>query len=187
MATVRAAVISDAEAIAAVHVDSWRSAYYDTLPHSYLARLSPDALRRRWAARLAAADVATESVLVVEHGGRVAGFAVLGPCRDDEHTAGFAGEVTMLYVHPDRAGAGLGTLLLRRCFELIEERSYRWVVVWVVEDNHDARGFYEHLGLRLDGAVRVDTMDGRDVRVVRHAMPVNPVIELDAFGRVTAR
>jgi L-amino acid N-acyltransferase YncA len=185
MATVRKATPADADAIARIHVDSWRSTYYGMLPGTYLSRMSRGGLRAQWATRLAE-TTRSELTLVAEHDGTVAGFAVLTRCRDRD-MAQFAAEVTMLYVHPTLAGAGLGTALMNRCNEILEARSYRWLVVWVVEANTTARGFYRHIGLRNDGQSRVDRFDGSGVRVVRYARPINPVIDFDELGRVTAR
>lgn len=185
MGIVRRARHTDADAIARVHVDSWRSTYYGVLPRTYLSRMSHAAQRDQWAKRIAGSGRA-EITLVAERGGEVVAFAVLAPCRDKD-MARFSGEVTMLYVHPTEAGTGLGTALMERSAEILETNEFRWLVVWVVEDNTAARGFYRHIGLRNDGTSRVDRFDGHGVRVVRYAQPINPVIDFAQLGRATTR
>lgn len=177
---------SDARAIAQIHVTGWQTAYRDLLPARYLASLDAAEAGPRWLQR-----VQTQARLrppacdlwVIEEQGAVAGFMLLGPCRDGEDMAGFAGEVLMLYVHPKRLGAGLGGKLLAHAFDLLAERGYYWVVVWVLEGNRRAQQFYQRMGLRRDGARRWDLFDGRRVPVVRFARALNPVLDFDALLR----
>jgi ribosomal protein S18 acetylase RimI-like enzyme len=77
--------------------------------------------------------VGRDQVLVIDRDGRVAGFAVLTSTRL-EH----------LYVHPDHQGEGLGTELFRAALQAKPDGFD----LWVFEDNHRARSFYEHLGCR---------------------------------------
>jgi GNAT superfamily N-acetyltransferase len=177
---------SDARAIAQIHVTGWQTAYRDLLPARYLASLDAAEAGPRWLQR-----VQTQARLrppacdlwVIEEQGAVAGFMLLGPCRDGEDMAGFAGEVLMLYVHPKRLGAGLGGKLLAHAFDLLAERGYYWVVVWVLEGNRRAQQFYQRMGLRRDSARRWDLFDGRRVPVVRFARALNPVLDFDALLR----
>lgn len=177
---------SDARAIAQIHVTGWQTAYHDLLPARYLASLDAAEAGPRWLQR-----VQTQARLrppacdlwVIEEQGAVAGFMLLGPCRDGDDMAGFAGEVLMLYVHPKRLGAGLGGKLLAHAFDLLAERGYYWVVVWVLEGNRRAQQFYQRMGLRRDGARRWDLFDGRRVPVVRFARALNPVLDFDALLR----
>ncbi len=172
---IRRARRDDARAIARVHVASWRAAYRGLLPQSYLDRMSTTALAQRWRDR--------EAVWVAEVDGKVVGFSLLGPCRHDAALAGFAGEVTMLYVHADYTGDGFGQALLELSLDELARQQYFWVVVWVVEGNRAARSFYERRGLRLDGARRDDEFDGTRVPVVRYAAPLNPAFD---FARLFA-
>lgn len=176
----------DARAIAEIHVISWQRAYRDLLPARYLASLDVGETGPRWLQRVQTqARLRPEScnLWVIEEHGAVAGFALLGPCRDSDDMAGFAGEVLMLYVHPRRQGAGLGGKLLAHCFDVLAERGYYWVVVWVLEGNHRAQQFYRRMGLREDGARRWDRFDNRPVPVIRFARALNPVLDFDALTR----
>jgi GNAT superfamily N-acetyltransferase len=179
---------ADARSIAEIHVVGWQRAYRDLLPARYLDSLHTAELGPRWLQRVQTQarlrPVACDLWVIEEHGA-VAGFALIGPCRDGEDTdmAGFAGEVLMLYVHPQRQGAGLGRKLLERALEILAERGYHWLVIWVLEGNHRAQQFYQRSGLRPDGTRRWDRFDGRSVPVVRFARALNPVLDLDALIR----
>lgn len=179
---VRPADRSDADELAAVHLESWRWAYQGLLPETYLSRLRHDELAARWWRRLAAGEL-DEAIRVVEHDGHVRGFVTFGPRRDDPTWLGYAGEVYMLYLAPELVGLGLGHQLLDQALEELTRMRCYWIVVWVLAKNERARRFYERAGLRLDGARRWDPFGDRAVPVVRYARALNPVIDFDSLRR----
>lgn len=183
-ALIRSAAPGDARAIASIHVESWREAYGDgLLPARYLRALSERRLAAGWARRIA--DRSGErSVWVAEDRGEIGGFVEAGPCLDDDALAGFAGEVTMLYLRPPRIGRGLGRALFDHALSNLERAPFYWAVVWVLRDNTRARDFYRGAGFRPDGARRLDRFTGRDVPVVRYARPLNPAID---YGSLLTR
>jgi len=184
-AVFRLARLADAHLIAAVHASSWADTYRGLLPSSYLKTLQPDSLTRHWRDRLLR-EQARKTTYVVEDARGVAGFVVIGGCRSDADLAGFAGEVYMLYVHPDRQGEGLGRVLLRGALAELARREFFWVVIWVVKANRNAQAFYGHMGLRLDAGSRWDEFHGRRVAVVRYAQHLNPVVDFAALLRAPA-
>lgn len=184
-AQARKATGADALAIARVHVASWRETYRGLLPEGYLAALDEVTLGERWRRRMLD-DRRGDLWLVADGCGEIAGFAQIGACRDSS-LAGFSGEVYMLYVRPDRIGCGLGSVLWRAVLGELAVRGHRWVVVHVVARNHLARAFYQHMGLRPDGACRRDVFAGVGVDVVRYAGVLAPVVDFDAIMRATTR
>ncbi len=174
----------DARAIARIHVDSWQTTYGNgLLPRQYLDRLTVPGLTRRWQKRLAY-RYGGHGVWVAERGGTVVGFAELGPCMQDDSLLGFAGEVYMLYVHPDATGQGIGRALLDQALDELSDRPFYWAIVWVVAGNRRARAFYESAGLRPDGAERIDRFAGQRVPVLRYAKALNPIIDFDSLGEL---
>lgn len=186
-ASIRAAVRDDdIWAIAEIHAASWQHAYRGILPAAYLDSLRAPELAARWHQRVRAqarSRALSNDVWVVEERDEVAGFALLGPCRDGDEVAGFAGEVLMLYVHPRHTGRGLGGCLLAHCLDALTRRQYYWSVIWVLEKNRRAQEFYLRMGLRPDGSRRWDRFGGRAVPVLRYARAVNPIIDFDALCR----
>ncbi len=66
---------------------------------------------------------------------------------------GVAGsKIEMLFVHPDRRGAGAGRTLVEYAIDEFEADT-----VDVNEQNEDAVGFYEHLGFRTVGRSPLDS------------------------------
>lgn len=169
-----------------MHLASWRSAYRDLLPASFLASLRHTELATRWSRRLDGDEI-DEAIRVVEHDGRVGGFITFGPQRDDATWLGYSGEIYELYVRPEETGHGLGALLLRRAFDELARCRCHWVVVWVLANNHGARRFYEREGLRLDGERRWDPFGDRAVPVLRYARALNPVLDFDGLVKGTLR
>jgi ribosomal protein S18 acetylase RimI-like enzyme len=148
---IRAAGPADAEAIAAVWVRSWQTAYRGLVPDAVLDALSLDARRALWRDRLSRGEPA----LVAERAGAVAGYCrVLSPSRDDDAGEGVA-EIAGLYVVPRRRG--LGSALLRAALEPLRGRQ---VTLWVFRENHAAQAFYARFGFTPDGAVGFDAKTG---------------------------
>jgi GNAT superfamily N-acetyltransferase len=86
------------------------------------------------------------SVLVAEWAGESVGVAVLE-----------GDELARLFVVPERWGAGIGTLLHDAVMELLRSEGRPQCRLWVLEENLQARGFYERRGWRLDGRKRVSS------------------------------
>lgn len=183
-ARVRPAHEGDADALARIHIASWRRTYRDVLPPEYLAGMHQGDLAMRWWRTLEAGEI-DEAIRVVEIDGRVGGFVTFGPQRDDPSWLGYAGEVYMLYLEPELVGLGLGRMLFRRALDELARCRCHWVVVWVLAKNYRARRFYEMESLRPDGARRWDPFADRAVPVVRYARALNPVFDFAAFERRT--
>jgi ribosomal protein S18 acetylase RimI-like enzyme len=128
---IRPATGDDAEAIAAIHVRSWRRDYADVLDAHVLADLDVAERAQRWRGWLGDGHA---RVWVAEEGGRIVGFASL---RD--------AKLTTLYVDPFAQGAGVGTRLLAEA----EAAGARELEVF--EANGHGRHFYEARGWRDDG------------------------------------
>jgi ribosomal protein S18 acetylase RimI-like enzyme len=161
---IRAARPADARAIATVHVATWRDAYAGLLPAEVLAGLDVDERAQRWNHNLAAA-IEGRFVLVFEEDGRVGGFVSGGPSRDQFP----GGEVYAIYVDPACQGRGAGRRLLAAAARHLAQDRFTDASLWVLADNHPARGFYESQGWRSDGTEQPWTHpDGKAVMEVRY-------------------
>lgn len=164
---VRDAVPDDAARIAEIHVASWRAAYAGILPDDRLAALEVAAFRRWREARLAGGFVPRSVTLVVEDATGPVGFADVGPARDDDVPA--AGEVYAIYLDPPAWGRGLGGQLLRAAAGALRARGFEAGVLWVLEANARARGFYEAMGWVDDGRRTFASVLDLQVLEVRYA------------------
>jgi ribosomal protein S18 acetylase RimI-like enzyme len=156
MIAVRRARPTDAAAIGAVHVATWRSAYAGVLPDDYLANLS--VIRHAAGYEQAIADRRNGHAVFVavasgadappgmeeREGGVVVGFASGGRAR----RAGIAqGEIETLYVLDDYRDRGVGRRLMRAMAAHLAAVGCRSAMLWVLEAN-PTRWFYERLGGR---------------------------------------
>ncbi len=151
--SVRAAVVADAGAIAHAHVAAWRAAYAGLLPQRILDGLSVAGRESQWRTRLAPASRGPRT-LVGEDSRGVAGFVTYAvPARDPEEAAG-VGEIPALYVDPARWGSGLGSALLETAGARLAEAGCREGILWMLQGNDSAAGFYRSRGWRDDGGRR---------------------------------
>ncbi|MCI4044537.1 GNAT family N-acetyltransferase [Streptomyces sp. TRM75563] len=143
---IRAGSRDDVEQIAALHADSWRTAYAGIMPDSYLSGSPLDAEKLAlWHERTAEPDPA--SGLFVAVGGReVAGFAYITPRPDGRLL------LDNLHARPGRTGSGIGGRLLRHTLAwAAAEHGGRDLYLEVLSANARAIAFYER-----HGATRTD-------------------------------
>ncbi len=138
MTTVRRATVGDARGIAKVHVDTWRAAYVGVMPQETLDALDVDERQRLWQRYVAAEGFA---VFVAEREAGIVGFVSVGSCRELDGT----GELFAIYVHPDAWRTGAGLALMDAAVDWLAKR-WPEAILWVAEENPQARRFYELYG-----------------------------------------
>jgi GNAT superfamily N-acetyltransferase len=139
--TTRHASVEDAAAIARIYVDAWRSAYANIVPDTYLAGLS-FADRHSYYSQVIVNGIIR--VLVTSIGGTVAGWAALGPDRDEADSPAL--EIQAIYVAPEHWGCGLGRALFDMIeYEAVTEGCYQ-LSLWVLAKNERGLRFYRALG-----------------------------------------
>ena len=156
MICIRRARPTDAAAIGAVHVATWRTAYAGVLPDGYLADLS--AIRHAAGYEQAIADRRHGHAVFVAvasgpdapedraptEGGTVVGFVSGGRARRDWLAQG---EVETLYLLDDYRDRGIGRRLMRAMAAHLAAVGCRSAMLWVLKDN-PTRWFYQRLGGR---------------------------------------
>ena len=166
----RIATLEDAEAIARIHVETWRNTYAGLLPADLLVGMSLEKQTRMWQRMLRGGETA----IVAEdprHG--AIGFGSFGPNRCNR--GNFSGEVYTLYLLPDFQGLGIGQGLLRALFGALVREGHESGLIWVLAAN-PSRFFYEAMGGK-PVASRNTQMGSQTVREVAygwesvHAVP----------------
>jgi ribosomal protein S18 acetylase RimI-like enzyme len=161
---VREARLDDAAAIARVHVASWHAAYRALIPAGRLAAFTVPVRTAAWQRNLRPGSAVRTAVFDGSTG--VVGFASVGPSRD---LAGW-GEVWALYVDPAAWGRGVGSALFADALAALARRGLPDVLLWVLEGNDRALGFYRGGGFALGAARKVE--DGLpQLRLRRRATP----------------
>lgn len=136
----------DAEAIARLHVEIWRTTYSPFAPPAVVQALDVPARLKQWQALLAPSDDGC-GTLVIETGGLLTGFAHYGAA--DDPIFGDLGEVKKLYVGSAFARRGIGRQLLAAAAVRLRAQGYAGVGVGVLTENEPARAFYEAQGGKL--------------------------------------
>lgn len=153
---VRPAVVSDAPAIGAVHVQAWKDAYRGLVPDSVLDGRTVQDCTAIWER-----GIPRGGVWVGPADGEVVGFASVGPSREPD--AEF--ELYAIYVLASAYDTGLGYELAKAALD-----GQRDVVLWVFDENPRARRFYERFGFHADGAVRTETIGGAELKEIRYRL-----------------
>jgi GNAT superfamily N-acetyltransferase len=162
---VRRAELADAEEIARVHVGSWQGAYRGLISDEILDRLSVEGRTRQWREWLAPGGERALT-LVAARDGRPVGFVTLATqSRDDDEPAG-VGEVPALYVLPSAWGGGVGGALMDAALRELRAAGCSQAILWMLEGNDRAAGFYEGQGWHADGGRRASQYYPEDVDLV---------------------
>jgi GNAT superfamily N-acetyltransferase len=139
---------SDAEAIARLHADSWRRHYRGAYSDAFL---DGDVLADRiavWTDRMRDPDGRHQTILA-ERGGDLVGFA--HTIFEEDQTWGAL--LDNLHVARGRKRRGVGSQLLALTARAVIEREIG-LYLWVLQQNVEARAFYEARGARpVDGAL----------------------------------
>jgi GNAT superfamily N-acetyltransferase len=164
---VRVADPADAEAIAALHTDSWQRTYRGMMSDAFLDGPAIENRRRVWRDRLGTPD-SDRLVVVADDGGRIVGFI----CVFAREDAGWGAYIDNLHVVHDWKGRGVGRALMRRAAEWVcTTQPGASVYLWVMEANADARAFYDRLGARNAETVEKTDPGGGSAPNCRYVWP----------------
>lgn len=169
----RAATLSDAAALGAVHVASWQETYAGILPDAMLASLTVEIRTAMWSEVLGGGPASGgPSVLVAEDEGRLAGFGSYAAQRDEALAErGFTGEIGAIYVLRSHQHLGLGRSMMSHMAQALSEQGHAGVTLWVLRENTAALRFYESLAGAVVGA-RQDEWRGATLNEVAYGWPV---------------
>ncbi len=149
--TLRRALPADAQTVGRIHVESWNVVYRGIMPDDVIARTDLAYRTRFWADRIADAEW---PVYLIEEAGQGVAFCQMVPTKDADDDATRVGHITSLHVLPRLRGRGYGRALIDHVCDEFQRRGFAEVTLWVLEENRDARRFYEQRGFHLDGGTR---------------------------------
>jgi GNAT superfamily N-acetyltransferase len=141
---IREAKLADAEAIARTHAASWRTSYRGVLPDAALDRFDVRERAASWRAVLQDRAVLTLVAYDTTHHD-IVGFCDAG--RSRSHSS-HAAEVYRMYIEHHAKRHGLGREMFELVTDWLRARQLRSLIIWVLDNNHHARRFYEAMGGR---------------------------------------
>lgn len=164
LVTIRITTPADISALSQVHVRCWREAYRGIIPAEFLGKMNAAGWAKMWEKTFKegiAGEPAFERYLIAEDSrAGIIGFAAAGPSRDKQLK--YDAEIYSVYVLSEFQGRGTGRELVSAAAGFLLKRRMKSMVLWVLEGNTKARGFYERLGglaLKLKKDVKIGGED----------------------------
>lgn len=159
---------ADLDALAALHLITWRSTYANILSPSVLKKRGLPAFRREWKKMLRSDSCET---VIARSRNSILGACSIGECGDpDLEDACGSKEVFSIFVDPRHQRTGVGRGLVETH---LRRATYSALYAWTVVGNRSAEQFFE----ALDFAKEPDTEKdfpflGKVLRVVRSRLDV---------------
>ena len=127
----------DIEQVAKIITEDWKISYKGIIDDEYLKNLDykdkEKSIREKYQKQ--------KSIVLEE--GYIKGYSRFGENRDEEKELG---ELYALYVKADERGKKIGERLLKKTADILSKRGYKEMVIWCLEENKNARKFYEKMG-----------------------------------------
>jgi len=140
---IREAKLEDAEAIAFIHVESWKSTYEDLIDQQDIDGISIENRITLWETVLKKAVNGQVVLVATDESDRIIGFISGGKERTKEY--GYDGEIYAIYILDDYHRQGVGTGLLSQFVQHMQQFGYGSLLVWVLTENVNKK-FYERYG-----------------------------------------
>ena len=164
--TFREADAAEWQAVAALHIASWRSAYRGMLRDAYLDGAIAQEREAVWQARFTGEPRPDQIVVVAEDG---TGFVALA-CILAGHDPTWGSLIDNLHVRPDRKRGGIGRLVLAEATRRIPAAHDATPLhLTVLEANRAAQAAYESYGGQLSERLDAALPDGQTLPVRRYS------------------
>jgi len=171
---IREANQSDANGIAKVHVDCWRSTYGGIVPADFLADLSYHESEKLWRDVLIDSNMPGFVYVAVNDEGQIVGYIAGGPEREGNRL--YEGELYSIYILKEFQRQGIGRSLTAAASKKLLQSGLKSVMLWTLAVN-PYRGFFEALGGQV---VNEETIEIGGSRLVQVAYGWADVSELAA-------
>jgi len=161
---VRSAELTDATSIAKVNIETWKSTYKGIIEDEYLDNLSYKQREHTIKNLIINSSSNKKYVFVAEdniYG--VIGFASCGMERENDGI--FKGELYSIYILKEFQNKGIGKLLYNSAIQKLQENNLIPMIIWVLEENRQARNFYELMGGKKikERYIHIDSQEIKEV------------------------
>ena len=129
-----------------LHWQVWEETYRGLIPDAYLDTFTPE----KWTEK-ARRDTLSSFLLFAD--GELAGFASCSDPARESVPVPEASEIVAFYLLRKFQGQGLAGALMRHCLDFCTRPN---VVLYVLEGNEKAAGFYRHMGFEPTGRIQLD-------------------------------
>jgi GNAT superfamily N-acetyltransferase len=163
--TYRKAKPNEAEAIATLHAQSWQVAYKGILSDAFLRDEVLENRLKIWQNRFDDPQNNVFICVAVEEQTLNGFVCIYG--NDDEQWGSL---IDNLHVLPNLKGRGIGKELMQKAAKwVLKNYPNIGLYLWVYEENHAARRFYEKMGGENVESQLYENADGSSSNVIRYA------------------
>lgn len=180
MFTIRPATLADSDALARVHVDTWRTTYGGIVPAEHLAKLSYERSQALWEEHFRTQPGQQAFVAEVAPG-QVIGLTSCGPIR--EPVGVIDGELYGLYILKEFQGLGVGRSLVLSVVQHLMEKGLHSLVIWCLKENLSC-GFYARLGGQIT-AEKIIEIGGKPLVDVAFTWPELAVLGVSIKSQIS--
>lgn len=156
MNLIRKASYEDAEAIAAIHFQTWKSTYTELIDEQDITNMTYENRKTLWETILRMPR-REQVIFVIEVDEKVVGFISGGPERTKKFDYDCA--IYDIYILEAYQKHGLGAKLLKSFALKMKEIGYNSILVWVLTQNPSSR-FYERYEAQPIGEVATTIGEG---------------------------
>ena len=150
--------------ISHIYEESWKFAYKDIIPQSYLDSIPTG----RWASSI---DKEGMNNLVMLDNGKFIGTSCF--CKSRFKDFADFGEIVSIYFLPEYMGKGYGKQLLDYAVKELSKLGYSDIFLWVLEENYRARKFYEKCGFVATDNYLDDNIGGKELREIQYRFHID--------------
>ncbi|GGF16275.1 N-acetyltransferase [Halobacillus andaensis] len=174
MAQLRVAKFEDAEQIANIHIQSWKSTYKDLIDEQDLSNITLENRVALWETILKSPINGQIAYVIENDDGQVVGFVSGGKERTKKYS--YDGEIYAIYMLDNYQRMGYGSMLLSTFAKAMKEVGYESLLVWVLTRNPSAK-FYKILGAKPVEAEEVTIGQGTYEETAYGWEDINELIE----------
>ncbi|MFC7062670.1 GNAT family N-acetyltransferase [Halobacillus seohaensis] len=174
MAQVRIAQFEDAEQIANIHIQSWKSTYKDLIDEQDLSNTTLENRVALWEAILRTPINGQIAYVIESNDGQIIGFVSGGKERTKNYS--YDGEIYAIYLLNKHQRMGYGSMLLNTFSKAMKESGYQSLLVWILTHNPSVN-FYEVLGAKPVEAEEVTIGQGTYEETAYGWGDINELIE----------
>ena len=159
---IRKAEHCDIETIAHIVNETWKVTYKGIVPDSDIVHYTNKERRENMLAE--AFDKGTTNYFIADLNGTDCG--IISYSKYEENDFEDCAYIMQLYVLPEYQKNGVGKRLMEHLFPVLKEEGYKRVILNTLEDNSNARTFYEKLGFEYFGPEDSPLFSERVVRAL---------------------
>ena len=156
----------DIEQIVDINMQDWKQVYKGIIDDSSLENLDKKEKIEKWKK-----SYNKGNLIVFEKDEKVLGY-----CRYDDNISNknneIDSEIIALYVKYDNLGQGIGKKLVEYVKEDLKNKNRKKMIIWCLQENINARKFYEKIGGKLIQDEKYFEKDGKRYKEVGYIFDI---------------